>query len=86
MTLLQGLRELHQQLLQGTAEAEAEAAPADQQCETLENKVSKLQCELEASLRKLAEEKCVSGELKQQLTEQTWKNGAQLAWTICSDR
>ena len=71
MTLLQGLRELHQQLLQSTVEAEAEGAPAAQRCETLENKVSKLQCKLEASLRKLAEEKCVSEELKQQLIEQT---------------
>ena len=41
------LRELYEQLLRGTQEAEAEATPADERCAALELKVSEFKCTLE---------------------------------------
>lgn len=64
---IQQLRELHEQLLQGTAEAEAEATPVIQQCSALEAQVSELRCELEVCSAALGEERAVAVRLGQEL-------------------
>lgn len=66
---LQQLKELHEQLLRGTSEAEAEALPSVEQCASLERQVSQLAGELEVCSAALAEERDVRTGLEQELAE-----------------